>query len=280
MFFGDKYGERVRIVEIDPKFSVELCGGTHVPNTSDIGLFKIIAESSIASGIRRIEAVTGEGLRHYLDEERKKIAQLDDHVGRLVEERGTLERSLGRPGSGAPVLPPVPGPEQSELRRELIDRIDTLLKGRTETIDELTRTTQDLRKELSRQRVQQETLSLDALVSGATAVQGVPLVVARVEARSMDELKNLGDALRAKLRSGVGILAAALEEKAALVCVVTDDLIASRGLRAGEIVGALARQIGGGGGGRPHLATAGGKDLQKLDAALADAPRLLGTLIR
>ena len=279
MFFGDKYGEKVRIVEIDPRFSVELCGGTHVPNTSDIGLFKIVAESSIASGIRRIEAVTGEGLRHYVDEERKRIAQLDEHLARLAGERSTLERSLGHEASAAPSLPPLPGPEEGDLRRENLDRLETLMKGRTEAIEELNRSTQELRKELSREHVRQEALSLDALVEGATSVQGVTLVAARVEAHSMDELKNLGDALRTKLRSGVGILGTALEGKAALVCVVTDDLIASRGLKAGTIVGALARLVGGGGGGRPHLATAGGKDLEKLDDALADAPRLLGTMI-
>jgi alanyl-tRNA synthetase len=279
MFFGDKYGEKVRIVEIDPRFSVELCGGTHVPNTFDIGLFKIVAESSIASGIRRIEAVTGEGLRHYVDEERKRIAQLDEHLARLAGERSALERSLGRAATAAPSLPPLPRPEEGDLRRENLDRLETLMKGRTEAIEELTGSTQELRKELSREHVRQEALSLDALVEGATTVQGVTLVAARVEAHSMDELKNLGDALRAKLRSGVGILGTALEGKAALVCVVTDDLIASRGLKAGTIVGALARLVGGGGGGRPHLATAGGKDLEKLDDALADAPRLLGTMI-
>jgi alanyl-tRNA synthetase len=279
MFFGDKYGEKVRIVEIDPKFSVELCGGTHVPNTADIGLFKIISESGIASGIRRIEAVTGEGLQHYVDEQLKKIGQLDDHLARLVEERNALEHSLGRTGGQQPALPAPPIPEHPP-RREMLDRIDTLLKGRTDAIDDVTRTSQDLRKEASRQRVRQGALSLDALIAGASTVQGVTLVVARVEARSMDEMKNLGDALRAKLRSGVGILGTVMEEKVALVCVVTDDLIKERGLQAGKIVGELAKQVGGGGGGRPHLATAGGKDLHKLDGALADAPRLLGTLIR
>jgi alanyl-tRNA synthetase len=279
MFFGDKYGEKVRIVEIDSKFSVELCGGTHVLNTADIGLFKIIGESGIASGIRRIEAVTGEGLQHYVDEQLKKIGQLDDHLARLVEERNVLERSLGRTAEQRVALPAPPPPEHPP-HREMLDRIDSLLQGRADAIDDVTRTSQDLRKEVSRQRVQQGTLSLDALIAGAGSVQGVTVVIARVEARSMDELKNLGDALRAKLRSGVGILGTIMEEKVALICVVTDDLIKNRGLQAGKIVGELAKLVGGGGGGRPHLATAGGKDLHRLDAALADAPRLLGTLIR
>jgi alanyl-tRNA synthetase len=279
MFFGDKYGEKVRIVEIDPKFSVELCGGTHVPNTADIGLFKIIAESGIASGIRRIEAVTGEGVKQYVDGQLKKISQLDDHLARLVEEMSALERSLGRAGAKQRPLPAPPAPED-QPRRETLDRIDNLLKGRTDAIEDAARVTQDLRKEASRQRIQQGTLSLDALIAAATTVKDVALVAARVEARSMDELKNLGDALRAKLHSGVGILGTVIEGKVALVCVVTDDLIRDRGLQAGTIVGRLAQQVGGGGGGKPHLATAGGKDAQKLDSALADAPRLLDTLIR
>ncbi len=278
MFFGDKYGEKVRIVEIDPKFSVELCGGTHVPNTADIGFFRIISESGIASGIRRIEAVTGEGLLHHVEEQVKKIGQLDEYLARLREERSELERSLGLPGGPAALLPPLPlrtGPP----RREILEQIDALLKGRTDAIEEVVRASQDLRKELSRKRVQKESLSLDRLIAGAQDVRGIRFVVARVEAHTMDELKNLGDALRGKLRSGVGILATVIDDKVALVCVVTDDLIAARGLRAGTIVGAVAKQVGGGGGGKPHLATAGGKEPQKLDAALEDAPHLLGSLL-
>jgi alanyl-tRNA synthetase len=279
MFFGDKYGEKVRIVEIDPAFSVELCGGTHVPNTTDIGLFKIISESGIASGIHRIEAVTGEGLRHYIDEQLKKIGQLDDHLARLMEEQHVLEQSLNLPSKPRPALPAPPLAGQTP-RREALDRIDTLLKQRADMIEEVSRTSQDLRKELSRQRVEEGTQSLDSLIANAQNVRDVALIAARVEAQTMDELKSLGDALRAKLRSGVGILGTIIDDKAALLCVVTDDLIKTRGLRAGTIVGALAKHVGGGGGGKAHLATAGGKDKQNLGAALKEAPHLLSTMIQ
>jgi alanyl-tRNA synthetase len=279
MFFGDKYGEKVRIVEIDPAFSVELCGGTHVPNTTDIGLFKIVSESGIASGIRRIEAVTGEGLRHYIDEQIKKIGQLDDHLAKLQEELFALERSLGLPSKERPVLPSPPATGEAP-RREVLDTIEALLKQRTGAIEEVGRTSQDLRKELSRQRVQEGTHSLDTLIANAQNVRDIALIAARVEAQTMDELKSLGDALRGKLHSGVGILGTIIDNKVALLCVVTDDLIKTRGLRAGTIVGALAKHVGGGGGGKPHLATAGGKDTQKLDAALKEAPHLLSTMLQ
>ncbi len=95
----------------------------------------------------------------------------------------------------------------------------------------------------------------------------------------MDDLKRVGDALRAKLQSGVGVLGTVIDEKAQLVCVVTDDLVAGKKLNAGKIVGELAKIVGGGGGGRPHMATAGGKDVSRLDEALAELPALVQRLL-
>jgi len=121
---------------------------------------------------------------------------------------------------------------------------------------------------------------LDDLVGKAIPLDGFKVVTSKVEAASLDELKGIGDTLRAKLGSGVGILASVIDEKVALVCVVTDDLIQTKNLQAGRIVGALAKELGGGGGGKPHLATAGGKDVAKLDAALAQAPTIVRSFLK
>ncbi|MBP1658524.1 MAG: alanyl-tRNA synthetase, partial [Bacteroidetes bacterium] len=104
MFFGDKYGDVVRVVTMDEKFSVEFCGGTHVTSTGDIGLFKIISETGIASGVRRIEAVTGDGLRHYLEEQVRKAAELDDRIERMLEEQADLERQIRQRGGTHPAV--------------------------------------------------------------------------------------------------------------------------------------------------------------------------------
>lgn len=282
MFFGDKYGDRVRIVEIDPKFSVELCGGTHVGNTDEIGLFKIIAESGIASGVRRVEAVTGDGLGQYIDEQVRRIGSLDDHLAALREEKETLERLLGRQPAernrtreslGAIPVGGVP------RTREGLDSLEALIRTREETQDTLAGETAALKKEASVERVRNATSSLDALLSLATEVDGVTVVSGRVEADSIDELKRMADALRERLGSGVGLLGSVIEEKVSLVCVVTDDLIAKRALRAGPIIQASAKIVGGGGGGKPHLATAGGRDVAKLDDALSSAAQTVKEIL-
>jgi alanyl-tRNA synthetase len=273
MFFGDKYGDRVRIVEIDPAFSVELCGGTHVANTRDIGLFKIVSESSIASGIRRIEAVTGDGIKRYIDEQIEKIGAMDDRIARLAEETRSMEKELGRQSPAPPARERLTFALTSMVTQEhptpeTLHTLENALAERDRELESQNKAVADLRKQLSKSRIQEAASGMEALVSSATDVNGVKVVSSRVDAASMDELKSLGDSLRARLGSGVGLLAAVVDEKVGLVCVVTDDLLKATPLQAGKIVGAVAKLVGGGGGGRPHLATAGGKDVSKLDAAL------------
>ncbi len=277
MFFGDKYGDRVRIVVIDPKFSVELCGGTHVKTTREIGLFKIVSESSIASGVRRIEAVTGEGLRRYVEERIARIGEIDAQISRLEEERDRLEKQMDRDSS------PHVGKRESLtalhipdlLTRPVLLNVDLAFQQREEALGKTLEALQDVQKELSKLRVREQSTGIDALIAHAVAVGGFKVVSARIDAANPEELKSLGDALREKLQSGVGVLGAVIAGKVSLVCVVTDDLIRNKHLQAGKIVGELAKRLGGGGGGRPHLATAGGKDVEKLDQTLKDAPSII-----
>jgi len=220
MFFGDKYGDRVNVIQIED-YSLEFCGGTHVRNTSQIGLFKIVSESSIASGTRRIEAVTGRGVDQYLQSLQQLIVERDNAADQLHDRIKSLE------------------------------------------------------KEVSRLSLQQSGSQLDRLLAGAEQWEGANLVIAEVTADTAEQLKSMGDMLRDKLGSGVGMLAAVVEGKVSLVCVVTDDIISSRGMKAGEIVGKIAKLLGGGGGGKPHLATAGAKDTQNLKNALQQAADII-----
>jgi len=225
MFFGDKYGDKVNVVQFDD-YSIEFCGGTHVKNTSEIGIFKIISESSIASGIRRIEATTGRGVYNYISSQESKILQLSHKLSGANDEKRKLEKKIA----------------EYELKSKL-GGIDEIIKFPIE-------------------------------------INGFHLFKGKVEATNMEELKSMGDELRNKIKSGVGVLISAIEEKVGIVCVVSDDLIKDKKLQAGKIVGSVAKIVGGGGGGRPHLATAGGKDISKIDEALGKVDEIIDELMR
>lgn len=221
MFFGDKYGDKVRVVIIDEKFSAEFCGGTHVTNSSDIGLFKILHETSIASGIRRIEAVTSAGVESYIH-----------GLHQAIEDEKNAASGLH-------------------------DKI------------------KQLEKELSNYKVEQIAAEIPAMISKATIIDGIRVLAEQIPSTDGEQLKLLGDHLRNGLgKQGIGVLATVTDGKIQLVCVVTDDLTSR--FQAGKVVGALAKQLGGGGGGKPHLATAGGKDIDKLSEALASFSTNLG----
>ena len=213
MFFGDKYGEKVNVVQFGD-YTMEFCGGTHVKNSSQIGLFKIISESSIASGVRRIEAVTGRGVEEYIKKQEDRIQKSEDRINELQEEKKKLE------------------------------------------------------KEIAKLQLEEKLGGIDDIVSNPEDVGGINLYKGKVEAAGMDELKSMGDDLRNKMKSGIGLLIAQVEDKVQMVCVVTDDLVKEKKIMAGKIVGQVAKIVGGGGGGRPHMATAGGKDVNKIDQAL------------
>jgi len=224
MFFGDKYGDKVNVVQFGD-FTLEFCGGTHVKNSSEIGLFKITSESSIASGVRRIEAVTGAGVESYID-------------------------------------------NQLNLMRSNKEKFELLLEDKKK-----------LEKEVAELRIKDKLGQLDHLLALASEVKNVKIYKGKVAADNMDELKSFGDEMRNKIQSGIGVLVAQVDDKVGIVAVVSDDLIKTKKLSAGKIVGELAKLVGGGGGGRPHLATAGGKDVSQISAAIGKVEEVVGSFI-
>ena len=285
MFFGDKYGDKVNVVQFG-EFSKEFCGGTHVKNTSEIGFFKIRSEGSSASGVRRIEAITSDHAVEYLKLQNKTYRERVEHAYQIIEEIQTLQKEIARSSNGASLLakedtlildtelrkleqiPNVPGSiVTADLSREFAGQME-----RFRTLENFILMLVEKKKAYEKERSKFDLLSassdVDSLVQKATAVNGFKLVASKVVATDMESLKAIGDTLRAKIGSGVGVLASVIDDKVALVCVVSDDLIKTKNIQAGKIVGAIAKIVGGGGGGKPHLATAGGKDVAKLDEAL------------
>jgi alanyl-tRNA synthetase len=236
--FGEKYGDRVRVIRIGD-FSTELCGGTHTAATGEIGLIKILKEGSVSSGVRRLEAVTGEGsLRHF-----RKDHQLENVVATLV--RGGDDRS----------------PAES-LKQELERREEELKK---------------LRKELDQLRLKSASSTVGSAAENVREVKGVKVLATRADSLERPQLRTLIDNLRNKLGSGVVVLGSVSDGKVALIVGVTKDLTAR--VQAGKIIAELAKKVGGSGGGRPDMAEAGGKDPLALDSALADSYLIVEKLL-
>jgi alanyl-tRNA synthetase len=268
-FFGEKYGDEVRVVFIDEKFSVEFCGGTHVKDTSDIGLFKIVKEESISSGVRRIFARTGEGIIQLIDE---KVNDIEKILNNLPEKYSSNFKS---------------GIDDFKINYKSIDFHDAetlklLISYQDKTYNSLLdlhekylEEKKQAEKMLVKQKVQNASASLNEIISKGFRFNEMNIVSAKFDVNNMDELKDIADTLRAKIGSGVGLLYSILDGKVNLVAVVSDNLIKDKGLNAGKIAGDFAKIIGGGGGGKPHLATAGGKDIDKLDFALSELKNIV-----
>ncbi len=213
MFFGDKYGDIVRCVVMSEDFSIELCGGTHVKNTSEIGLFKITSESSVAAGVRRIEAVTGHGAVEFVSGLQNKIKELNEEISANQKTIRKFEKDI------------------SDIKREAMEK-------------EISQSTDE-----------------------AQMFGDIKVIAKQIEADSLDALRDAAVNLRDKFaHKAIILLAVLMDDKVQLACSVTDDINGQ--YPAGKLVGLAAKELGGGGGGKAHLATAGGRNVQKLPELL------------
>ncbi len=244
--FGEKYGDRVRLVTIErnetsslppatgslpPAPSKELCGGTHVGRTGEIGYVRVIGESSVGSGIRRIEALTGRGAEEWIEQQADTLRDLASRLG-------------------VPTF-------------QVAERVELLLGENKQRQQEL----DALRGKLAR-------ASIEGLLDTVRRDGPVPVLAAQVVAEDTNRLREMGDWLRDKLGSGVLVLGTVIGEKPQILTMVTPDLV-GQGYHAGNLVKSLAQIVGGGGGGRPEMAQAGGRDVSKLADAIARAPELV-----
>ncbi|MBT7119101.1 MAG: alanine--tRNA ligase [Candidatus Marinimicrobia bacterium] len=226
--FGEKYGDEVRVVRVGD-YSLELCGGTHVKQTGDIGSFKVTEEASLSSGVRRIVAITGQ----------KAVEEMQSNATVLL----TLQQLLNTPPSG------------------MAERISILLQEK-----------KDLGKKLKQKKIQSSS-EID-LLSDSETVGDHTIIIKKISVETIDELKGLGDQLFNKLTSGIGILFSEGDEKPFAVVVVSKDLN-ENGIFAGKLAKEIGGFIGGGGGGKSHLATAGGKENAAIIPALEKTKTLL-----
>jgi alanyl-tRNA synthetase len=234
--FGEKYGDVVRMVEVKG-YSRELCGGKHVNATGEIGLFKILSETGVAAGIRRIEAVTGEGAYQFVRKQKE-----------LIDELAFILKT-----------------PQENLR----DRVELLVKNNKQ-----------LEKKLKQAQKESAQGTVEQLMESCVNLDGIKVIAHQMDAESRDDLLHLADTIREKMKSTVGVLAAILDGKIAFVAVVTDDLIKSKGIKAGDVVKEISKLTGGTGGGKPHLAQGGGKDTDKLKSALDSLPEIVKRLAK
>jgi alanyl-tRNA synthetase len=221
--FGEKYGDVVRVVTIDPYYSIELCGGTHVPSTGHIGLFKIISEGAVAAGVRRIEAITADKAEEYVNSQLKQL----DEIKAMLKSKDAVKsiQSL------------------MEQNAALQKQMDAMMREKAQAVK-------------------------SDLLTRVKNVNGINYIAAKVDIDSADAIKDISFELRNQVGNLFMVLGAEVKGKPSLSVVISDELVKSKGLNAGNIVRELAKEIQGGGGGQAFYATAGGSDPAGLDKAI------------
>ena len=233
--FGEKYGDKVRVVRMGD-FSTELCGGTHVKNTSEISCFKILSEAGVAAGVRRIEALTSDGLIHHYE---------------------NVEQELHAAAAAAKSTP-----------ADLQTKIESMM----EEIKALHSENEKLKSKLAKE-------AMGDVMDQVQEVKGVKVLAVRADGVDMNGLRNLGDQLKEKLGEGVVVIASVLDGKVNLMAAVTDEA-QKKGAHAGNLIKAIAGLVGGGGGGRPNMAQAGGKKPEGVADALAKVAEVVSEQVK
>ena len=233
--FGEKYGESVRVVKMG-EFSTELCGGTHVKNTSTITSFKILSENGVAAGVRRIEALTGNAVTRY-------YKNLEDTIMEAAKIVKTSPQAL-------------------------LERLEHLIVEMKAVQSE----NESLKSKAAKD-------ALGDVMDQITEIKGVRLIAARADGVDMNGLRDLGDQLKTKIGEGVVVLVSSMEGKVNLIAMATDDAM-NKGAHAGNLIKGIAGFVGGGGGGRPNMAQAGGKDPAGIDQAIAEVTNILESQLK
>jgi alanyl-tRNA synthetase len=229
--FGEKYGDFVRVITFDPAFSVELCGGTHVRSTGQIGLFKITSESSVAAGVRRIEAITAWEAEQYVREQLDLLHQL----------KGVFKNPKDLLAASKSLL---------DEKQQLEKKLEVIEQGQANVLK-------------------------DELAKKVVKSNGYSLIIEKVTVPSADALKNIAYALRNQFDDLLLILAADVDNKPQVTVMIGEKLAQTNKYHAGNMVKELAREIDGGGGGQPFFATAGGKNINGLNAVIEKARKLV-----
>jgi len=251
--FGEKYGDKVRVIRIGD-FSTELCGGTHIAQTGEIGLIKILKEGSVSSGVRRVEAVTGEGSLHHFQRDHELESVVSSFVSPTFAQK---TRKDGAPADQEAVTSP------AELLKLELEKKDSEIKR--------------LQRELDQARMKQASSSTANIGEKIKDVHGIKVLAHRVDNLDRPQMRTLVDQLRDKLGSGVVVLGSTTNGNVSLIVGVTKDLTGR--IQAGKVIGRVAQKVGGKGGGRPDLAEAGGKDASMLDEALGEAYSVVESLL-
>ena len=233
--FGEKYGKTVRVVKVED-YSVEFCGGTHLKNTAQAGLVKVLGESGVAAGVRRLEALTGEAAIKYYADKENTLNELAQALKASPSDSLKKVESLGQ--------------ELKSAEKEIEQLRNKLVSGET-----------------------------DDILAKAADVKGIKVVTARFDTLDMEGLRNTGDMLKNKIESGVIVLGSSYGEKVSFIVTATKDVMA-KGIHSGNIIKEVAKVAGGGGGGRPDMAQAGGKDLSKINDALKTAISVIESQIK